>query len=273
MIKRSLSAGTRALCVAGVLVAPALLMNPAGGDTIQIALFVALLAAALVFVEYVSAYPSVIDFRSAPPFNRIRFIGFSICIFALTQLVSGFVSGEPGPIYTVAKYCAMVLDIPFSPVRLLTLVPTPEDVEVVRMASALAYFMGLATVAVLVLVTRLLDWPLNKGDFNVLTNMPLFDPTSGGDVLVRMRRDAQFYLSLGFLLPFIAPALMRVAVPVLELLSLSDPQALIWLVAAWAFIPASFAMRGIALLRVAGLIEEKRRRTYALQDEDGLQIA
>jgi hypothetical protein len=30
----------------------------------------------------------------------------------------------------------------------------------------------------------------------------------------------------------------------------------------WAFLPTSMIMRGIALHRVADLVEEKRRRTY-----------
>lgn len=40
-----------------------------------------------------------------------------------------------------------------------------------------------------------------------------------------------------------------------------------------AFLPASMIMRGLALHRVADLIEEKRRRTYAEAEEDGLQPA
>jgi hypothetical protein len=35
---------------------------------------------------------------------------------------------------------------------------------------------------------------------------------------------------------------------------LDDPQTLIWAVSAWAFLPASLLMRGVALSRVAQMI-------------------
>ena len=46
-------------------------------------------------------------------------------------------------------------------------------------------------------------------------------------------------------------------------IALTDPQTLIWTVSAWAFLPASMVMRGVAMARIAELIEEKRRRVYA----------
>lgn len=44
---------------------------------------------------------------------------------------------------------------------------------------------------------------------------------------------------------------------------MDDPQTLIWTISAWAFLPASMIMRGVAMGRVAEMIEEKRRRAYA----------
>ena len=142
MIKRSLGAGVRAACVVGLLAAPALILNPVGADGTQVVAFLALLAGALVFVEYVSAYPSVIDFRGAPPFNRLRFAGAAVCVLLLTQLLVSLKTGQAGPVVTIAAVLAQVLDFPFSPVRLLTLVPYPEDVPVVRLAAALAYALA-----------------------------------------------------------------------------------------------------------------------------------
>ncbi len=43
-------------------------------DTTQIVALLALLAAVFTFVEYFSAYPSFVEFRNAPPFNRLRFV-------------------------------------------------------------------------------------------------------------------------------------------------------------------------------------------------------
>lgn len=50
-----------------------------------------------------------------------------------------------------------------------------------------------------------------NGSFNVWTNLPTFDPTGGGDVVGRLNRDANLYVALGFLLPFLIPAFMKVA--------------------------------------------------------------
>jgi len=48
-----------------------------------------------------------------------------------------------------------------------------------------------------------------------------------------------------------------------EMKVLTNPQTLIWTMSAWSFLPASMIMRGVAMMRIAGLIEDKRRRAYA----------
>ena len=53
--------------------------------------------------------------------------------------------------------------------------------------------------AFLVLV-RIMNWPVRQGAFNVWVNLPLFDPTAGGDVIYRLQRDARINIALGFLL-------------------------------------------------------------------------
>jgi hypothetical protein len=117
---------------------------------------------------------------------------------------------------------------------------------------------------------RLLDWPIRHGAFNFWVNLPLFDPTAGGDVLYRLKRDSHVNVALGFLLPFVIPAILQMASSLAVPLSMDDPQSLIWMMSAWAFLPASLIMRGVALMRIADLIEEKRRRAYAQAE---LQVA
>ncbi len=112
-------------------------------------------------------------------------------------------------------------------------------------------------------LVRMHDWPVRRSAFNVWINLPLFDPTAGGDVICRLKRDARFNVALGFLLPFLIPAVMKAATAIADPITLGDPQTLIWTMTAWAFLPASLMMRGIALGRIAELIEEKRRRAYA----------
>ena len=49
-------------------------------------------------------------------------------------------------------------------------------------------------------------------------------------------------------------------------ISITQPQTLIWTMTAWAFLPASMLMRGLAMSRIADMIEDKRRRAYAEGD-------
>jgi hypothetical protein len=75
-------------------------------------------------------------------------------------------------------------------------------------------------------------------------------------------------IALGFLLPFLIPAVVKAAADLLDPITLENQQTLIWTITAWAFLPASMIMRGIAMHRVASLIEDKRRRAYAAADKD-----
>ncbi len=79
----------------------------------------------------------------------------------------------------------------------------------------------------------------------------------------RLYRDAQFNLILGFLLPFIIPASVKMASDLFDPISLTHSHTLIWTMTAWAFLPASLLMRGIALNRVAHMISQQRLRAYA----------
>ena len=82
------------------------------------------------------------------------------------------------------------------------------------------------------------------------------------DVVERLQGEANVNLSLGFLLPFVVPVVAGFLSDRLENSAFAQPTALAWLVTAWAFLPASLLMRGVALHRVAGMILAQRQRTY-----------
>jgi len=79
----------------------------------------------------------------------------------------------------------------------------------------------------------------------------------------RLQRDGRINVVLGVLLPFFTPAVVKATSDLVNPIMLDNPQTLIWTMSAWAFLPASMIMRGMAMLRVSDLIEEKRRRAYA----------
>ena len=271
---------TRGLLVALLIATPALILPGVAADSTQITALMALLAGFLTFVEYNSSFPSIVEFRDAPPFNRLRFIALFVTVVMITQVIKSHseVTLLSGALFSLGTIIGNALDFPYSPVRLAVLM-LPETaslqlVETIRAAAGLAYLVAAIALIVFVLLVRVLGWPTRHGAFNVWVNLPLFDPTAGGDVISRLQRDARINIALGFLLPFLIPAMVKLASYLIDPIPFENPQTLIWTVSAWAFLPASMIMRGIAMNKVAGMIEDKRRRTYAdAETEAGLQIA
>lgn len=263
-----------------LLATPALLLPNIAADSSQVVLLMAMLAGFLTFAEYNAKSPSIVEFRDAAPFNRLRFIALFASIFLLSLITKG--KTDPTAVTNALTSIGLIIrnaiDFPFSPVRLVVLMlldtADADVVSAVRISAGLSYLISLIAMTAFLILVRILNWPSRKGAFNVWINLPLFDPTAGGDVLLRLRRDARFNIALGLLLPFFIPAVVKMAADLIEPITLENPQTLIWTMSAWAFLPASMIMRGIAMGKIADMIEEKRRRTYANAEEDGgMQLA
>jgi len=233
-------AATRGLLVALLIATPALLLPGADAESSQITVLLACIASILTFMEYNSRQPSIVEFRDAPPFNRLRFISLLFTIVVLSLIARGQAAPTllTGALTSLGVILGNALDFPYSPVRLVVLIMPAdapyEAVNLIRTAAGLAYLVSLIALA-----------------------------TFGGDVLYRLQRDARINIALGFLLPFIIPAVVKATADLLDPISLSNPQTMIWTISAWAFLPASMIMRGIAMGRVAEMIHDKRRRAYA----------
>lgn len=257
------------MLVACAVVFPALMLPTVSADGAQISVLIALLAAMFVFLEYVSSYPSFVEFRHAPPFNRMRFVMLLMIVVCVTLLFrTTFAPGLLGNfIAEGASTLGRLLDLPYSPVRIFVLglpADTPhEHLVLARDAAALCYALSVCALISFVLLVNVYDWPSRNGAFNVWVNLPLFDPTTGGDVLPRLRRDGYLNIAAGIVLPFLMPLAMRITSGLLDDFYLLETQSFVWTMAAWSFIPASMIMRGVAMCRVADLIQEKRRRAYA----------
>ncbi len=244
---------------------PSTLLPGVGADGKEMVALVALFAAFLTFIEYNSAYPGLIEFRDAPPFNRVRFCMLFATVFLLTIIARGAEQPTTLTIFvtSVGGLIGTAMDFPYSPVRLATLVigesATNGQVGLVRIAAGMSYLISLISLAVFVILLKFYGWPSRGGAFNVWVNLPTFDPTAGGDVVDRLDRDARINIALGFLLPFLIPAVVKAGTTGFEPLTFTSPQTLIWTMAAWSFLPASLFMRGIAMGRIADMIREKRR--------------
>ncbi|MBS0564549.1 MAG: hypothetical protein JSR87_08780 [Proteobacteria bacterium] len=265
MVSQITGALVRAVLVMILIAIPSLMVPGVSSDTTQIVALVAIFAAGLTFFEYASTYPGLVEFRDAPPFNRLRYLS----LLATVVLLSTVVRDQTQPT-TLASFIGALgnklgqsIDVPYSPVRLVVLM-LPKDMSVehimlVRTAAGIAYMISLLTLVVFVLAMRLIGWPNRMGTFNVWINLPTFDPTTGGDVVERLTRDSRFNIALGFLLPFMIPVMVKMAALSLSPVTLESPHTLIWTMSAWAFLPASLFMRGIAMGRIANMIAEKRK--------------
>lgn len=275
MIARITGAAARGILVALLLATPALLLPNIAKDSSQVVMLMAMLAGFLTFAEYNSKSPSIVEFRDAAPFNRLRFVALFTTVFMLSLITKGKTdpTAVTNALTSIGLIVGNAIDFPYSPVRLVVLMlpNTSENdiVSAVRTSAGLSYLISLIAMTAFLILVRVLNWPSRKGAFNVWINLPLFDPTAGGDVLVRLRRDARFNIAFGFLLPFFIPAVVKMAADLIHPITLENPQTLIWTMSAWAFLPASMIMRGIAMSKIADMIGEKRRRTYANAVEDG----
>ncbi|MCZ4353434.1 hypothetical protein O4H61_13015 [Roseovarius aestuarii] len=278
MVAQLTGAVVRAFLVAVLVAWPCLMLPTVSSDTTQIVLLVALLAGLLVFVEYKAKNPSIVEFRFASPYNRIRFASVAFAVLLLSSIARGMTDPSSWSILLTAlgRTIGSALDFPYSPVRLALLAlpgqTTLETADLLRIAAGICYGLSMVTIIVFVAIVRIWGWPVRKGAFNVWLNLPLFDPTTGGDVVQRLNREASINVSLGFLLPFLLPAVAVLAMDLTGRSPTVTPQTLIWTTCVWAFLPAGMIMRGVAMHRVGELITAKRRRAYA-KAEDGLQTA
>lgn len=265
----------RAMLVVLLIVMPSAMLPMSSVDSSLTVMLIAIFAAIFTLVEYTASSPSVVEFRSAPPFNRVRFVALFVTIFMLSILCSHTNSSDTFTrfFHLIGERVGASIDFPYSPVRLfLLMMPSDTSAETLssmRTAAGLSYLISLISIAVFVVMLKMRRWPKRNGTFNVWVNLPRFDPTAGGDVVARLNRDSSVNLMLGFLLPFLIPAIIKIVFLFGGNLSLDDPQTLIWAVTAWAFLPASLLMRGVALSRVAQLIHKQRKKAYAQALADG----
>lgn len=265
----------RAVLMVMLVATPSFLVPGTGTDTAQIVAFFAIIAGAMTLFEYASASPGIIEFRDAPPFNRIRFISLFTTVFLLSIMVRATPEASDLVLLTKAVGARIgdLIDFPYSPVNLIVMM-LPEDaaagqIERLRTAAGISYLISLLSLAALLVALRVMNWPNQNGAFNVWINLPTFDPTAGGDVVYRLERDASINIGLGFVLPFLTPAIVKAAGSLFGSVSITDDHTMIWIIAAWAFLPASLFMRGIAMGRIASMIRSQRARSREQGISDG----
>lgn len=266
MILKVFGALFRAVLVAFLVLLPAVVLPTVRVETAQVVMLFALFAGVLTLIEYSARYPGLIEFRFAPPYNRIRFVALALNVLMLALLLRG--QSMPGSLTlffeAVGALIGHTLDFPYSPVRLIVLM-LPADASLghmlaVRSAAGVSYAMSLAMIAGFGVMLWLGGWPTRDAAFNLWVNLPTFDPMAGEDVAARLQREARLNVLLGFLLPFLLPMVTKFTGLLFQPVTLTGAQTLIWVLTAWAFLPAMLLMRGLALARIASLIRNRQRR-------------
>jgi hypothetical protein len=265
-LTRFAGAALRGFFVMVLIALPSVLLPGVTADTRQMVTLVALFAGVLTVVEYNAIYPGLIEFRDAPPFNRIRYVMLLAMVVTLSVICSdqGDVSSFTRLLQAISVVAGEAMDFPYSPTRLLVLMvyegANAGEIGLVRATAGMAYLVSLVGMAFFVVIMKLVGWPSRSSAFNVWVNLPTFDPTSGGDVIDQLDRDSRINITLGFLLPFLVPTIIKLASGGFEPMMLASAQTMIWTIVAWAFLPASLLMRGIAMGRIADMIRQKRRQ-------------
>ncbi|WP_247716884.1 hypothetical protein [Gymnodinialimonas ceratoperidinii] len=269
MFTRLAGALVRAIMIVVVILTPSLLLPGTTAESAQLATLVALAFAMIIMFEYGAKYPGLIEFRNAPPFNRIRVIALFLMLFGLSIIIG---NGNEGSTLTViitalGFLVGRALDFPYSPLRVvLDYLPQGVDPTLAVQIQAMAGLVMLVTLISLFLFAALLrleNWPNRGTAFNVWVNLPTFDPTAGGDVVKRLNRDGRVNVIFGLTAPFIIPVVVVMASNQVQVSLTGSPQTMVWAMTLWMFLPLSLIMRGQAMLRVARMIRARRARLVA----------
>ncbi|WP_298562379.1 hypothetical protein [uncultured Aliiroseovarius sp.] len=267
MVRRLFGAILRAGLMVMLVATPSVLVPGVSAEGGQVVAILALAAAALTTFEYATTYPSIVEFRNAPPFNRIRFLS----LFASILCLSIIARSQTDPsiavefLTSIGILIGQAIDFPYSPVHaVVSILPADapfKDLVQLRAFAGMSYLISLLSVAVFLIALRLTNWPFFRQEtFNLWVNLPTFSPTRSGDIVRRLKRDARWNIALGFLLPFLTPMIVVETAALFDTFESIETQTIIWTVAAWAFLPASLFMRGIAMQRVAIMISAVREK-------------
>ena len=276
MLLRLVAAVLRAGIIVLVVCMPSLMLAGTTREGAELVVVLALALGLFTVIEYSACYPAMIEFRDAPPFNRVRLLSLAIMLFCLS-LVAG---GDHGSslvlvLNALGILFGQALDFPASPLAaLIAELPdaaAPVSAVQVKIMAGLAIFTALSALCVFAILLRTEKWPQRGQAFNVWVNLPTFDPTTGGDVIARLNRDAHVNLLFAIAMAVLFPTIGLIVAEHLERQIVTSAQALVWGIALWMFLPLSLMMRALAMMRIATMIRDRRALLVAAVAQDGAQ--
>lgn len=273
-----LGAVMRAAIVVLVVATPSLMLPGTTPEGAELAMLLALVLAGFTASEYSSHYPAMIEFRDAPPFNRLRLISLCLMVFALSLVARGADGSSLVLLLSVlGLLVGQVLTYSGGPLAaIVQYVPMHTEVLSafqIKAMAGIAFFIACVVLGIFALMLRMKRWPDPAHAFNVWINLPTFDPTAGADVINRLIRDARVNAILGFVITFILPTVGLMMSDHFDIHVFTSLHGVVWGVALWMFLPLSLFMRALALARIAAMIREQRARLVASINSDGPQPA
>jgi|GEM_PF-3373010 len=262
MVFRTVGAAVRALIVAFIIIIPSALVS-AGASQAQMFTFTfALVASAVVFVEYLVEVPAVLEFRFASPYNRLRILLIASLALVLSQgLVNNIFGGNVGFMPVSAIISEQMMSNWPSPAAVLSDAFAFSKVSlnalVIRLA-AFAFCMALFFTLVFGAYIWLGAWPLSKRGFNLWPNMPSFTARAGQKASKKIVQVAILSLTLAITLPYIIPYFVAYGGKALGINYEDNFLMIYWVLLLWAVIPAMALFRAISLMKLAFLAENMR---------------
>lgn len=256
MILRLTGAAVRAVIVAILVMLPAFLLTGVTQSGLEFTRILATIAAVFVIYEYGFATPSVIEFRYAAPYNRIRFMLLLVLVLTPAYLISHMLDGQTlsGPLTVLGRDVYGLMDSAYSPVTIVAQTLSGNDMvlrEVVGAAISFNVVISLAFVLAFggAVFLNLLNF--GSEGFNMWLNMPTYKSYDVSSLQKRLINSAFASMLIAFLIPLFGPTAVDVSLVWFSSNGVLAPIAISWIIALWTYLPAIYLMRAIALAKVA----------------------
>lgn len=256
MFLRLTGATVRAVCVACLIMLPAFLLSGISQSSMEFTRILATIASVFVIYEYGFPSPSLIEFRSAAPYNRIRFFLLVVLVLVPTFMVGYAVSGVEmtGFIPAIANNGLAILDFTYSP--FMGVAKTLSGGDVI-LESAFAQAIAFNTVIMLACITAFCVavymnlWRFGGTGFNMWQNMPTYKSYEDKSLEERLMNSAFSSLVIACLIPLLGPKIAGIIMTYFAEGGQLAPVIAIWSIAFWTFLQGVFFMRAAALAKIA----------------------
>lgn len=266
MFTRVSGALLRAAMVMSLVLLPALILPSSAIQDPTFIFLLALFFAVFIFFEYSADAPVLIEFREAPPYNRLRFMCFAVILLGQAAIVNLEANaGTAGQlIFSFGALTYYLLDFGISPLRLMAdlLAKCETGVPLATMKAAIGFvfltsFIGVAVVAV---VLRIANWPSSCRMLNIWVNLPTFEATIGNSPLRRLDRIARVNFFLGGILPFLIPMVSILGLRFFDVSFSFSSHTTLWVIALWGIIPTAYILRGLVIERLTHIMVANAKR-------------